>query len=121
MLSILQLWMEYFKGNLAVLSLSLYISSRETMIRTQEVSMTETLGDRMRMHRARLHLSQGALGEKIGLSTNGVSLIERGDVDPRLSIMVAIAEVLGVSLDYLVGRQKAPRERPRPRKAAPVG
>ena len=85
--------------------------------------MTETLGDRMRMHRARLHLSQRALGERIGLSTNGVNQIETGAVDPRVSNIVAIADVLGVSLDYLLGRQ-APtpaKKRPRSRTAAPVG
>jgi|RhiMetdeSRZDD1v2_1073273.scaffolds.fasta_scaffold19106_17 transcriptional regulator with XRE-family HTH domain len=88
--------------------------------------MEETLGDRIRMHRARLHLSQGALGKKIGLSTNGVSLIENGEVDPRVSIVAAIADVLGVSMDYLLGRGEqaaasTPPKRPRPRKAAPVG
>jgi len=81
----------------------------------------------MRMHRARLHLSQKALGERIGLSTNGVNQIEKGAVDPRVSLIVAIAEVLGVSLDYLLGRGERaatptpPPKRPRPRKAAPVG
>jgi transcriptional regulator with XRE-family HTH domain len=86
--------------------------------------MEETLGDRIRMHRARLHLSQGALGKKIGLSTNGVSLIENGEVDPRVSIVAAIADVLGVSMDYLLGRGEmapTPPKRPRSRTAAPVG
>jgi transcriptional regulator with XRE-family HTH domain len=57
------------------------------------------------MHRARLRLSQTALGDKVGLSTNGISLIERGEVDPRASIIRAIADVLGVSTDYLLGRK----------------
>jgi len=57
------------------------------------------------MHRARLRLSQSALGEKVGLSTNGISLIEKGKVDPRASIILAIADVLGVSTDYLLGRK----------------
>ena len=69
--------------------------------------MPETLGDRIRMHRARLRLSQSALGGKVGLSTNGISLIERGEVDPRASIVRAIADVLGVSTDYLLkGKQQ---------------
>ena len=67
--------------------------------------MAETLGDRIRMHRARLRLSQSDLGGKVGLSTNGVSLIERGEVDPRASVIKAIADVLGVSTDYLLGRK----------------
>ena len=35
--------------------------------------MAETLGDRMRMHRARLRLSQGALGKLVGLGANSIS------------------------------------------------
>ena len=66
--------------------------------------MAETLGDRMRMHRARLRLSQSDLGKKVGLSTNGVSLIERGEVDPRASVIKKIAQELGVSTDYLLGQ-----------------
>jgi len=67
--------------------------------------MAETLGDRIRMHRARLRLSQSDLGAKVGLSTNGISLIERGEVDPRASVIRAIADTLGVSTDYLLGRK----------------
>jgi transcriptional regulator with XRE-family HTH domain len=67
--------------------------------------MAETLGDRIRMHRARLHMSQSELGNRIHLSTNGISLIEKGKVDPRASIIRAIADVLGVSTDYLLGRK----------------
>jgi transcriptional regulator with XRE-family HTH domain len=71
--------------------------------------MAETLGDRIRMHRARLRLSQSALGSKVGLSTNGVSLIERGEVDPRASVIRAIADVLGVSTDYLLKGKRTTR------------
>jgi transcriptional regulator with XRE-family HTH domain len=67
--------------------------------------MAETLGDRIRMHRARLRLSQTDLGKQVGLSTNGVSLIEQGKVDPRASLIRAIADALGVSTDYLLGRK----------------
>jgi transcriptional regulator with XRE-family HTH domain len=85
--------------------------------------MAETLGDRIRMHRARLRLSQRALGKQVGLSTNGISLIERGEVDPRVSVIRQIADVLGVSTDYLLGRTEDPTpppKRTRSRNAAPV-
>ena len=61
------------------------------------------------MHRARLHLSQSDLGGKVGLSTNGISLIERGTVDPRASVISAIADVLGVSTDYLLKGKRTTR------------
>ena len=65
--------------------------------------MAETLGDRIRMHRARLKLSQSELGKQVGLSTNSMSAIESGHVDPKASRLKAIAKVLGVSTDYLLG------------------
>ena len=68
--------------------------------------MSETVGDRIRMHRARLRLSQTELGKRVGLSTNAISLIEAGEVDPRASRIKKIAEVLGVSTDYLLGVKK---------------
>jgi transcriptional regulator with XRE-family HTH domain len=65
--------------------------------------MADTLGDRIRMHRARLRLSQHELGKKVGLSTNSISAVETGEVDPKASKLKAIAQVLGVSVDYLLG------------------
>jgi transcriptional regulator with XRE-family HTH domain len=65
--------------------------------------MPETLGDRIRMHRARLRLSQAELGKRVGLSTNSVSAIEADRTDPRVSMVRRIAKELGVSMDYLLG------------------
>ena len=68
--------------------------------------MAETVGDRMRMHRARLRLSQGALGKRVGLSANSISALETGAVDPRVDVMRRIAKALGVSFMYLVGEDE---------------
>ena len=72
--------------------------------------MGETMGDRIRMHRARLRLSQRALGERVGVSQNGISLIETGEVDPRASLIQKIAKVLGVTTDYLFGESSTDEE-----------
>lgn len=67
--------------------------------------MSETLGDRVRMHRARLRLTQKGLAEKVGLSVMGISNIENGNVDPRGSKVSALAKALGVTTDYLLGQE----------------
>jgi transcriptional regulator with XRE-family HTH domain len=67
--------------------------------------MAQSLGDRVHWHRARLRLSQRALGKAVGLSTNAISLIETGHVEPRARHLKALADVLGVSADYLLGRK----------------
>ena len=68
--------------------------------------MAETLGDRMRMHRARLQLSQKDLGKQVGLSANSISALESGQVDPRVGVIRRVAKALGVTLMYLVGEDK---------------
>jgi transcriptional regulator with XRE-family HTH domain len=65
--------------------------------------MAETLGDRMRMHRARLQLSQKDLGKQVGLSANSISALELGQVDPRVEVIRRVAKALGVTFLYLVG------------------
>jgi len=68
--------------------------------------MSETLGDRIRMHRARLRMSQTELGGKVKLSTNSISAIEQGHVDPKVSVMQKIAKALGIRVSYLIGEDK---------------
>ena len=65
--------------------------------------MSETLGDRIRMHRARLRLSQKELAEKVGISLTWMNSIECGHADPRASHLKGIAKALGVTTDYLLG------------------
>jgi putative transcriptional regulator len=74
--------------------------------------MAETLGDRMRMHRARLKLSQTALGKQVALSANSISAMEQGDIDPKLSKVKQIAKVLGVKVSYLIGEDSDNERKP---------
>lgn len=47
-------------------------------------------------------LTQAALAHRAGIRTSTVCNIENGKIDPRVSTMKAIAEVLGVDIDDLV-------------------
>ena len=66
-------------------------------------------GTRVRTHRKRLGLSQTHLAELIGGSFSLVSGIERDAAGASLGTAVALADALGTSLDYLVGRVDDPR------------
>ena len=80
-----------------------------------------TLGDRIRQAREQADISQAELARRIGISKNAMNTIEGGQSDPRVSRIVAIARVLGVSTDTLLDMQeKPPATRQRTRKAAPV-
>ena len=72
--------------------------------------MAETLGDRIRMHRARLRLSQTDLGKLVGLSANSISALESGQVDPRVEVIRRVAKALGVKFVYLVGEDEQDSE-----------
>jgi len=97
--------------------------------------MQLTIGQRIKIARIRHNLTQVQLAERINLSKTALSQIESGETtDPRMSTLIALADALGVTMDYLAGRadakesERAPDEtaleetkRPRPRTAAPVG
>ncbi len=50
-------------------------------------------------------LSQGALGEKVNVQKSAISKYERGDIQPSQDVLIKLAEVLDVSIDYLLGRE----------------
>jgi HTH-type transcriptional regulator, cell division transcriptional repressor len=68
--------------------------------------MEETLGDRIRVARARLRMSQAELARRIGISATSMNAIELGQTDPRASRIKAMAEILQVSTDYLFGMKE---------------
>jgi transcriptional regulator with XRE-family HTH domain len=84
-----------------------------------------TVGERIRHLREQQGLSQAALARTLGASTMAINLLENGTTHaPHIERLIAIADLLGVSLDYLAGRTddpSPPRKRPRARQTAPVG
>jgi transcriptional regulator with XRE-family HTH domain len=69
--------------------------------------MSESLGERIRKARIRYGMSQAELARRIKVSLNTMNKIEAGETpDPRASRIRAIADVLGVSADYLLGREE---------------
>ena len=56
------------------------------------------VGQRIRMLRTRKELSLRALAELSSLSTNAISLIERGDTSPTVSSLHRLASALGVPI-----------------------
>ena len=68
--------------------------------------MSESLGERIRKARLRYGMSQAELSRRIRVSLTTMNKIEAGETpDPRASRIKAIADVLGVSADYLLGRK----------------
>lgn len=63
----------------------------------------EYIGKRIRRAREERNITQAQLAERLHLSSNYIGLIERNVNTPSVSVLVSIADELGVSMDYLVG------------------
>jgi transcriptional regulator with XRE-family HTH domain len=66
--------------------------------------MAETLGARIRRARQVYGMSQAELARRVGISKNAMNRVETGKTpDPQVSRIQAIARILRVSTDFLLG------------------
>lgn len=59
---------------------------------------------RLQCLRENKRISRKVLSELCGLNSDAVRRYERGEAEPTMHSLVAIAEYFEVSVDYLVGR-----------------
>lgn len=60
-----------------------------------------TVGQKIRKKRVELELTQDKLSELCGLSSSYIGIIERAEKKSSLQTLATIANVLGLSADYL--------------------
>ena len=77
------------------------------MTQTKKTSAVE-FGRRLREMRKKRGLEQASLAELSGVQSSSISNFEHGKRKPSLDTIVRLAEVLMVSIDYLVGRSESP-------------
>lgn len=53
-------------------------------------------------------ISLQALGDKLGISNQAVSLLEKGRRSPSFEVLLALADYFDVSLDFITGRSDNP-------------
>ena len=63
-----------------------------------------TLGEQITNLRKKKGISQVELGKQIGTSGDIIGRYERNEVKPSIEVVINIADILGVSIDYLVGK-----------------
>jgi transcriptional regulator with XRE-family HTH domain len=63
-----------------------------------------TFGDYITSIRKRKGLSQSDLGKQVGTSGDIIGKYERDEVKPSIEVASKIADVLEVSVDYLLGK-----------------
>lgn len=57
------------------------------------------LYNRLKEHRARLGVNQAKLGNLAGVSRQTISLIERGDYSPSVTLALKLARILSVTVE----------------------
>lgn len=80
--------------------------------------MYTTLGERITHFRTMRHMTQEQLSERVGVSRQAISKWERGEANPDLYNVQALARALGVRIDDLVSGiedTREPRQERRPR------
>ena len=70
----------------------------------------KTLGRRIREERLKLNLTQEKLAEDVDLSMAYIGQIERGERSLTLDNLVAVANRLGVTVDYLLSDSIAAKD-----------
>ena len=70
----------------------------------------QALGKRIREERLKLNLTQEKLAEDVNLSTAYIGQIERGERSLTLENLAAVANRLGVTIDYLLSDSIIPKE-----------
>lgn len=62
----------------------------------------ETLNERIKNLRKEKGLTQGQLADKLGITDKAVSKWEVGEANPDIALLPKLAEIFGVTLDYLL-------------------
>lgn len=64
-----------------------------------------TIGQSIRQHRKKAKLTIKELAEKTGYCYNHIQGIEKDEHTPKITTVIDIADLLGVSIDELVGHE----------------
>ncbi len=85
---------------LIVKALKVYIRSQEG--KPEYAVIKKTLGQTIRFHRERCHMTQEFVAESLGVSRQAVSKWENGNSDPSTSNLLALAKLFQISAEELL-------------------
>lgn len=68
--------------------------------------LIDVFPERLRKSRDRKHIKRYVLSERCGLHSDAIRRYEKGEAKPEYYSLIAIANELEVSIDYLTGRDK---------------
>ena len=72
--------------------------------------LEETLGQRIKAQRVRLHMTQEGLAEIMCIPKSTISAYENDKVDIKSSVVVELANAINTTVGYLVNKEGAEEE-----------
>ena len=69
------------------------------------------IGNRIASERRRINITQEQLAEKMNVSIQMISNLERGNKAIKINNLLNLAQILGVSTDYILTGNKNPTEK----------
>jgi transcriptional regulator with XRE-family HTH domain len=72
------------------------------------MNINEIIGERIRLARTRKDWNQSDLARAVNKPRQHISQVEQGKQQPRAELLIDIADALGVTIDYLLGRTPVP-------------
>lgn len=85
---------------LLVKALLKYLKSGD--VRKEKATVCKSLGEALKEHRVRCHMTQEFVAEHLGVSRQAVSKWENGTSDPSTSNLLALAKLYGISAEELL-------------------
>jgi len=85
---------------LLIKALRKYLKSEP--VRRETASVRKSLGEALKEHRTRCHMTQEFVAEHLGVSRQAVSKWENGTSDPSTSNLLALAKLYGISAQELL-------------------
>lgn len=85
---------------LLIRALRKYLKSGQ--VRAEKSAIKRSLGEIIKEHRTRCHMTQEFVAESLGVSRQAVSKWENGTSDPSTSNLFALAKLYGVSVEELL-------------------
>ena len=85
---------------LLIKALRKYLKSEP--VRRETASVRKSLGEALKEHRTRCHMTQEFVAEHLGVSRQAVSKWENGTSEPSTSNLLALAKLYGVSAQELL-------------------
>lgn len=71
-------------------------------VRAEKTGIKRSLGEALKEHRLRCHMTQEFVAESLGVSRQAVSKWENGTSDPSTSNLFALAKLYGVGVEELL-------------------